>query len=162
MTLEVVGVTGAHAIELNTFSEGAERPTAEGPADEQPVEDGLVDDGPVASAAPESAVTDGTPDTAGLRIAEDEVLSDALRVPLGTIDLTRPVEVLLRGITWAQPDAIADAFAILDAAEIGFLTKDAAWNAVRTLRGLELAQALTTLPDLPHILRDAILERACS
>ena len=162
VTLEVVGVTGAHAIELNTFSEGAERPTAEGPADEQPVEDGLVDDGPVASAAPESAVTDGTPDTAGLRIAEDEVLSDALRVPLGTIDLTRPVEVLLRGITWAQPDAIADAFAILDAAEIGFLTKDAAWNAVRTLRGLELAQALTTLPDLPHILRDAILERACS
>ena len=93
-------------------------------------------------------------------VAEDEVLSDALRVRLGTVDLTQPVDVLLRGITWAEPDPVADAFAILDAAEIAFLTKDAAWNAVRTLRGLDLAQALTTLPDLPQILRDALMERA--
>ena len=67
----------------------------------------------------------------------------------------------LTGLTAVEPDVQAEAFKILDAAEIGFVLKEKAWAAVRSLEGLALAQELAAL-ELPVMIRDAILERSAA
>ena len=93
-------------------------------------------------------------------IVTDELLSPALRVELGRVS-SDGATVVLTGLHPATSDLVGDAFALLDAAEIAFTTKEAAWSAVKRLDGLPLAQELTTL-DLPPVLRDALLERAAA
>ena len=95
----------------------------------------------------------------GAYVATDETLSPALRVDLGRVDLTEGLDLTLSALTPARVDVEKEAFALLDAAEIAFLTKEAAWSAVSRLDGLALAQELTTI-DLPESLRGALLERA--
>ena len=93
-------------------------------------------------------------------IVTDELLSPALRVELGRVS-SDGATVVLTGLHPATSDLVGDAFALLDAAEIAFTTKEAAWSAVKRLDGLPLAQELTTL-DLPPVLRDALHERAAA
>ena len=97
----------------------------------------------------------------GAQVVRDETLSPALRVDLGQVDMTTGVDVVLTGLSPAEPDVVAASFSLLDAAEIAFATKEAAWAAVKRLNGLALAQELATL-DLPPVLRDALLERAAA
>ena len=94
-------------------------------------------------------------------IVDDELLSPALRIPLGVVDMSRDTVVTLTGLTAVEPDVQAEAFKILDAAEIGFVLKEKAWAAVRSLEGLALAQELAAL-ELPVMIRDAILERSAA
>ena len=94
-------------------------------------------------------------------IVDDELLSPALRIPLGVVDMSRDTVVTLTGLTAVEPDVQAEAFKILDAAEIGFVPKEKAWAAVRSLEGLALAQELAAL-ELPVMIRDAILERSAA
>ncbi|HMR49157.1 MAG TPA: glycoside hydrolase family 31 protein [Arachnia sp.] len=91
-------------------------------------------------------------------VVTDELLSPALRIELGRVS-PDGATVELFGLSPATPDPVADAFTLLDAAEIAFTTKEAAWAAVARLNGLALAQELATI-DLPPSLRDALLERA--
>lgn len=90
---------------------------------------------------------------------DDELLAPALRVALGEVDLARGLEVRLLGLEAARPQLSEEAFALLDAAEIPFVTKDAAWRAARELTGIELATQLDSAT-LPAALRGALLERA--
>ncbi|MDF1490004.1 glycoside hydrolase family 31 protein [Tessaracoccus caeni] len=95
----------------------------------------------------------------GAQVVSDETLSPALRIDLGRVDLSAGVDLRLRGLVAAEADVVKEAFDLLDAAEIAFVTKEKAWAAVRRLDGLALAQELATI-DLPEVLRGAILERA--
>ncbi|MEZ5087923.1 MAG: glycoside hydrolase family 31 protein [Tessaracoccus sp.] len=100
-------------------------------------------------------------DLDGARVVADETLSPALRIDLGRVDMTAGIDVTVAGLVPAPVDAVGESFALLDAAEIAFTTKEQAWSAVKRLDGLALAQELATL-DLPDLLRDAILERAAA
>lgn len=95
------------------------------------------------------------------RVASDETLSPALRIELGRVDMTVGADVRLTGLTAAPPDVAGECFALLDAAWIEYLAKEAAWSAVQRLDSLALAQELTA-QGLPGVLRDAILERAAA
>ena len=91
-------------------------------------------------------------------LAEDELLSPALRIDLGRVDLTTGIDVSLTGLVPAALDPAKETFALLDVAEVEYLLKTDAWSAVRRSDGLALAQELASL-GLPAILRDALLER---
>jgi hypothetical protein len=119
-----------------------------------------VDQIEVISAQAERTGSVPDPSTATPEVVADELLSPALRVELGRVSSDGAV-VVLTGLRAAEPDLVGDAFGLLDAAEIAFTTKEAAWSAVKRLDGLALAQELTTL-DLPPVLRDALLERAAA
>ena len=54
-----------------------------------------------------------------------------------------------------------DAFALIDAAEIEFSAKEAAWRAASSLGGLGLVQELAGV-DIPTPLRDALVEVAAA
>ncbi|MFT3889345.1 MAG: glycoside hydrolase family 31 protein [Arachnia sp.] len=103
-----------------------------------------------------AASAEGRPDA---RVVTDETLSAALRIDLGRVDLSAGLDVTVTGLAPVRPDVVADAFALLDAAEIAFGVKESAWAAVKRLGGLPLAQELAAI-DLPEALRGAILERA--
>jgi len=97
----------------------------------------------------------------GAAVVEDELLSQALRIELGRVDMTTGVDVVLVGLSPVRPDVVGEAFAILDAAEIEYTVKQAAWTATQRLAGLALARGLAALP-LSPVLRDALLERAAA
>lgn len=109
-------------------------------------------DGNLEAAAPESSWGE-------VAVHRDELLSPALRIPLGSVDLSSGLRVRLRGLRPVADQVVQDAFDLLDRAEIRFLDKENAWRAVNAHRGLDLAQELATVP-LPSILRDVILEVA--
>lgn len=90
---------------------------------------------------------------------EDELLAPSLRIELGEVDLDAGLTVYVTGAQRIAKDLVADAFALLDRAEIGFDDKEAAWAATRQASGLDLATSLAAV-DLPQVLRDAILEAA--
>lgn len=99
------------------------------------------------------------PADGAIEMHDDELLSPALRIHLGAVDLARGAQVRLTGL-WTEPDALVeDAFTLLDAAEIPYLDKQFAWRAVSELSGLELATELGS-QSLPAGLRGAIVERA--
>ena len=85
------------------------------------------------------------------------VLAPALRVDLGEVDLSAGLELRLRGVRPRPSTLREDAFDLIDAAEIAFSAKEAAWDAVRRLDGLALVEELGTV-GLPPVLRDALLE----
>lgn len=85
------------------------------------------------------------------------ILAPALRVELGEVDLSSGLELRLHGARWRPSTLREDAFALLDAAEIAFSAKEAAWAAVRRLDGLPLVEELGTV-QLPGVLRDALVE----
>ena len=98
---------------------------------------------------------------AGAVVTEDELLSPALRIDLGLVDMIAGVDVVLAGLSPAGTDVVGEAFAILDAAEIEYMVKQVSWTLVQRLEGTALAQGLGALP-LPPMLRDAVLERAAA
>ncbi|HSO69065.1 MAG TPA: TIM-barrel domain-containing protein [Arachnia sp.] len=91
----------------------------------------------------------------------DELLAPALRVWLGEVDLGSVVSVRLGGARRAPRDVAGDAFALIDAAEIEFTAKEAAWRAVTGLSGWAMVQELATV-DIPGSLRDALVEVAAA
>ena len=106
--------------------------------------------------------TDGeeqTLDAAQVGVHEDELLSPALRITLGRVDLARGLEVRLTGLEAVAETLVQDAFDLLDAAEIPFIDKQIAWRAISELSGLELATELGS-QSLPASLRGALVERA--
>lgn len=98
---------------------------------------------------------------ADARIADDELLSPALRVELGTVDMTAGAVVELHGLVPHSADRAAEVFPLLDGAEIAYQVKEAAWGAVQRRDGLALVQELAGI-DLPESLRGAIIERAAA
>lgn len=103
---------------------------------------------------PEQAV-----DATRAGVHEDELLSPALRITLGRVDLARGLEVRLTGLEAVAETLVQDAFDLLDAAEIPFIDKQIAWRAISELSGLELATELGS-QSLPASLRGALVERA--
>ena len=99
-------------------------------------------------------------DREGAAVTEDELLSPALKVDLGVVDMTVGADVTLVVVPGTS-DMIREAFVLLDAAEIEYTTKQVAWRAIQRFGGLALAQGLASL-DLPQSLRDALLERAAA
>lgn len=95
------------------------------------------------------------------RVADDELLSPALQIDLGDIDASVETELVLTGLRATRNDVVAEAFAIIDRAEIEYTAKEAAWAAMKRLSGLALAEELSAI-DLPAALRDALLERAAT
>ena len=91
----------------------------------------------------------------------DELLAPALRVRLGEVDLGSVVAVRLGGARRSPRDVAGDAFALIDAAEIEFTAKEAAWRAVTGLSGWAMVQQLATV-DIPSSLRDALVEVAAA
>lgn len=91
----------------------------------------------------------------------DELLAPALRVDLGDVDLAAGVSVRLVGAVPRPLDVAGEAFRVLDAAEIEFAVKEAAWRAVTSLEGLALVQELATV-DVEPRLRDALIEVAAA
>ncbi|WP_232549237.1 glycoside hydrolase family 31 protein [Propioniciclava soli] len=89
----------------------------------------------------------------------DELLAPALRCELGHVDLDAGFELTLRGARPIARDTTADAHALLAAAEIAFVAKEQAWQAVKNHTGLALAEELATI-DLPDDLRGALVEIA--
>ncbi|PWD51160.1 glycoside hydrolase [Serinibacter arcticus] len=90
-----------------------------------------------------------------------ELLAPALRLDLGRLDLDAGFVLTVTGARAIERDVVADAFGLLEAAEIAFVDKERAWHAVRTLEGLALVQELATVP-LPVPLRDALVEVAAA
>ena len=97
----------------------------------------------------------------GACVVEDELLSTALRIDLGLVNLGRGADIVLPGLSTVVPDTAGETFPILDAAEIEYTTKQVAWMTIERLDGLALARSLAAL-DLPQDLRDALLERAAA
>ncbi|MGO1318178.1 MAG: glycoside hydrolase family 31 protein, partial [Cellulomonadaceae bacterium] len=98
---------------------------------------------------------DGVP-TAG---EAAELFGPALRLDLGELDLADGVRLTVHGV---RPGAVAlgeQAFDLLDRAQIPFVDKERALDAVGRLSGAELAGELATI-DLPETLRHALLEVA--
>lgn len=94
-------------------------------------------------------------------IKADELLSPALRIELGKVNMTHGIIVRLKDLQAAPVDVVTETFALLDAAEIAFTVKEQAWAAVKRRGGLALAQELATI-GLPPALRAALLERAAA
>lgn len=94
----------------------------------------------------------------GAEVSCDETLSRALRIDLGSIDMTQGLDVAFEGLVPEGINIQTDVFPLLDAAEIDFVLKEKAWYAVKRLTGMALLQELEAVK-LPSILRDAILER---
>ncbi|MFT4052076.1 TIM-barrel domain-containing protein [Microbacterium sp.] len=101
------------------------------------------------------------PALADAGVVDDEILAPALRVELGRVDLSHGLTLTVSGLAPAVPDVVAEAFVLLDQAEIAFDAKEAAWSAVRGLSGLALAQELSSI-ELPSALRAALLECAAA
>ncbi|MGB4779075.1 TIM-barrel domain-containing protein [Microbacterium sp.] len=93
--------------------------------------------------------------------SEEELLSPALRIDLGAVDMTSGADIALTGLQPAPVNVATEAFALIDGAEIDHLPKLAAWDAVNTRDGLDFAQELALI-DLPASLRDALLERVAA
>ncbi len=91
----------------------------------------------------------------------DELLAPALRVALGEVDLGAEILVRVVGARTEPRDLARDAFALIDAAEIEFSAKEAAWRAATSLGGLGLVQELAGV-DIPTPLRDALVEVAAA
>ena len=91
----------------------------------------------------------------------DELLAPALRVALGEVDLGAEILVRVVGARTERRDLARDAFALIDAAEIEFSAKEAAWRAATSLGGLGLVQELAGV-DIPTPLRDALVEVAAA
>ena len=77
------------------------------------------------------------------------------------MDLGAEIVVRIVGARTAPRDVAREAFALIDAAEIGFSAKEAAWRAVTGLGGLALVQELAGV-DIPAVLRDALVETAAA
>lgn len=104
-----------------------------------------------------AAACDGTENAV---VCDDELLCPALRIDLGTIDMTVGAELTLT-LAPAPSNVEKETFLLLDAAEIEYMTKQIAWHTVQRRDGLALARSLASL-DLPQDLRDALLERAAA
>ncbi|TNU73375.1 glycoside hydrolase [Miniimonas arenae] len=142
ITVDLVGPAGADAVELARA--GGER--IDGPLEGT----GSVVGGGAAVGAPASLA------------AEDPtaILGPALRLDLGELDLGDGVRLHVRGARPRRNSLADDAFALLDAAEIPFHAKERAWSATQRLSGVPLVEELSTVPDLPDVLRAAIVELA--
>ena len=98
----------------------------------------------------------------GAAAATDEAsrtLAPALRIELGTVDLTGGLVLNAYGVRRREMDLAASAFALLDRAEIAYQAKESAWQAMREGSGLALVQELNAV-ELPGMLRDALVELA--
>ncbi|MEP7766201.1 TIM-barrel domain-containing protein [Sanguibacter sp. 25GB23B1] len=85
-------------------------------------------------------------------------LGAAVRLDLGTLDLTAGAEVELTGVRLPVLDAGAAVFDVLDRAQVAFGIKESAYATVRHLHGRARVEALHAL-DLPGNLFGALLER---
>ena len=95
------------------------------------------------------------------RVHRDELLASAWRVDLGEVDLNAGVQVVLDGARPRETDLAADAFELLDRAEISFDAKEQAWAAAQQCAPEDLVTGVTSI-DLPQGLRDALAEVALS
>lgn len=85
------------------------------------------------------------------------VLGEALRIDLGMVEIEAGISVRCSGLRRSERDRAAEAFAVLQDAEIAFLDKERAWRAVTERSGLELIAELGTIA-LPPLLVGAIVE----
>ncbi len=116
----------------------------------------------VAAAGSVDVLLGGRPvDVSSPTVVTDELLSPALRIELGPVDLSDGIVVRLGGARRTPRDATGDAFDVLHAAEIAFTAKEQAWRAVAHQEGLALAEELATI-ELPPVLRDALIEIAAA
>ena len=93
----------------------------------------------------------------GVPVRVDGILAPALRLSLGTQDLSSGLELRLAGVTVPAFDRHHAAFALLHRAEIEYLRKNQALRAVERLSGIELVQELNTI-GLPASLSGALIE----
>lgn len=91
----------------------------------------------------------------------EALLAPALRLDLGQLALKDGFTLRVVGARRREQDLVAEAFALLDVAEIAFVDKERAWQAVQTVEGLALVQELASIA-LPASLRDALVECAAA
>lgn len=95
--------------------------------------------------------------TRGASVRVDGTLAPALRLDLGTQDLSSGLEIHVAGVTVPSFDRDGATFAHLDRAEIEYRLKNQALRAVERLSGIRLVQELNTIA-LPASLSGALIE----